>query len=62
MKVAIYPGSFDPFTNGHLSMVKRASELFNSSPLPGKIYILPVVLSAGKSFYHPRVTWLPREE
>jgi len=29
MKEAIYPGSFDPFTNGHLSMVKRASELFD---------------------------------
>lgn len=29
MRVAIYPGSFDPFTNGHLSMVKRASELFD---------------------------------
>lgn len=29
MKVAIYPGSFDPFTNGHLSIVQRASELFD---------------------------------
>ena len=27
-KVAIYPGSFDPFTNGHLDIVKKASALF----------------------------------
>lgn len=25
---AIYPGSFDPFTNGHLDMVKKACALF----------------------------------
>lgn len=28
-KIAIYPGSFDPFTNGHLDMVRKASELFD---------------------------------
>lgn len=27
-KKALYPGSFDPFTNGHLDMVKKAAELF----------------------------------
>lgn len=27
---AIYPGSFDPFTNGHLDMVKKAAKLFDS--------------------------------
>jgi pantetheine-phosphate adenylyltransferase len=27
--VAIYPGSFDPITNGHLDMVARASKLFD---------------------------------
>jgi len=26
---AIYPGSFDPITNGHLDIVKRASALFD---------------------------------
>lgn len=28
-KKAIYPGSFDPFTNGHLDIVKKASVLFD---------------------------------
>lgn len=28
-KRAIYPGSFDPFTNGHLDIVKKASALFD---------------------------------
>ncbi len=28
-KKAIYPGSFDPFTNGHLDIVKKASALFD---------------------------------
>ena len=29
-KVAIYPGSFDPITKGHLDIIKRASMLFES--------------------------------
>lgn len=28
-KTAIYPGSFDPFTNGHLDIVKKAAGLFD---------------------------------
>ena len=28
-KVAVYAGSFDPFTNGHLSIVKKSAELFD---------------------------------
>lgn len=27
MKIAVYPGSFDPCTNGHLDVIKRASGL-----------------------------------
>jgi len=27
--VAIYPGSFDPITNGHLDLIERASALFD---------------------------------
>ena len=29
MKRAIYPGSFDPVTNGHLDVIERASSLFD---------------------------------
>lgn len=28
-KRAIYPGTFDPITNGHLDLVKRAVKIFN---------------------------------
>ena len=43
MKVAIYPGSFDPLSNGHLDIIKRASKLFD------KIYIL-VSINPKKSY------------
>ncbi|MDE3068365.1 MAG: pantetheine-phosphate adenylyltransferase [Verrucomicrobiota bacterium] len=29
MRAAIYPGSFDPVTNGHLDVVQRAAKLFD---------------------------------
>jgi len=29
MKKAVYPGSFDPVTFGHLDIIKRASEMFD---------------------------------
>ena len=28
-KTAVYPGSFDPFTNGHLDVVERALGIFD---------------------------------
>ncbi len=32
-KVAIYPGTFDPITNGHIDIIERASRIFD------KIYV-----------------------
>ena len=29
MKIAIYPGSFDPITNGHVDILKRAAAVFD---------------------------------
>ncbi len=30
MTIAIYPGSFDPVTNGHINLIERASRIFDS--------------------------------
>ena len=29
MKIAVYPGSFDPITSGHLNIIRRASNIFD---------------------------------
>jgi pantetheine-phosphate adenylyltransferase len=38
---AIYPGSFDPLTNGHLEIIERACKLFDE-------VIVAVLVNAGK--------------
>ena len=42
MKVAIYPGSFDPITSGHLNIIRRASNIFEK-------LIVCVMVNAGKN-------------
>lgn len=37
MQTAVYPGSFDPCTNGHLDIIRRASKLF------GKVVVAVLV-------------------
>ena len=29
MTTAVYPGSFDPVTNGHLDIIERAAKIFD---------------------------------
>ncbi len=40
-KIGIYPGTFDPLTNGHLDIIKRSCEIFD-------IVILAIAHSASK--------------
>ena len=42
MKIAIYPGSFDPITSGHLNIIQRASQIFDR-------LIVCVMVNAGKN-------------
>jgi len=44
-KSALYAGSFDPFTNGHLDIVKRALKIFD------EVVILIAVSPSKKSFF-----------
>lgn len=41
MHKVIYPGTFDPVTNGHIDVIKRAAELFEA-------VIVTVAVNAGK--------------
>ena len=38
-RIAVYPGSFDPLTNGHLDIARRAARLFDT--LIVAVYALP---------------------
>ena len=42
MKIAIYPGSFDPITSGHLNIIRRAANIFDK-------LIGCVMVNAGKN-------------
>jgi pantetheine-phosphate adenylyltransferase len=42
MKIVMYPGTFDPITNGHIDIIKRARELFDS-------IVITVAVNPGKT-------------
>lgn len=52
MPVAIYPGTFDPITNGHSDLITRASKLFDK-------VIIAIAANPGKS---PKFTLQERVE
>jgi pantetheine-phosphate adenylyltransferase len=49
-RIAIYPGSFDPITLGHLDVVRRAARLFDKV----------VVGVASRQEKHPLFSWIER--
>lgn len=54
MKIAVFPGSFDPITNGHVDLVRRFAPLFD------KIIVAVGINSAKKGLFSldQRLEWL----
>jgi pantetheine-phosphate adenylyltransferase len=60
MKIAVYPGSFDPVTNGHLDIIERGARLFDKlivavAKNPGKEPLFTLeerILMLEESFSH----------
>ncbi len=46
-KLAIYPGSFDPITNGHLNIIERSLKIFDS------LYIAVAVNASKQAMFSP---------
>lgn len=46
MKIAIYPGTFDPITKGHIDVIERASHLFD------KLHIVIAVNSKKRTLFN----------
>ena len=55
-KIAVYPGSFDPITNGHIDIIRRSSRTFD------KVYVAVLVNSNKKPLFttEERMEWIKR--
>ena len=53
-RIAVYPGSFDPITNGHIDIIRRSSRTFD------KVYVAVLVNSAKKPLFsiEQRMEWI----
>ena len=58
-RIAIYPGSFDPVTNGHLDILKRGLKLFDKiivtilhNPAKTTLFSLPENENSQKHLSH----------
>lgn len=56
-RTAVYPGSFDPVTNGHLDIIRRSSRTFD------KVYVAVLVNSSKTPMFsiEKRMEWIKRE-
>ena len=48
MRTAVYPGTFDPVTNGHIDIIERALKLFD------KLYVVVADNPQKKSTFTPK--------
>lgn len=55
-RIAVYPGSFDPVTNGHVDIIRRSARTFD------KVYVAVLVNSAKKPMFttQQRMEWIRR--
>lgn len=56
MKIAVYPGSFDPVSNGHLDIIERAAKVFD------KVYVVVSInLKKQSIFTVDEKVWMLKE-
>lgn len=55
-RIAVYPGSFDPITNGHIDIIRRSARTFD------KVYVAVLVNSSKKPMFsiEQRMDWIRR--